>query len=127
MRAFFACVLIAVAGWYVRYPLFKLKEAWLLPKYDAMVDRIKAGELRPRDQHDGVSVFSTEAPMVQSLMEERTPKQTLIVEVITDHFGVFFTSGYLYTESGRLEPDSKLAMRWHGSRKINDHWYYVVN
>ena len=91
-----------------------------LPKFDAVITQIKE-----RDIPSGSGRVRIHSDVANFVVAERTSHGNLQVEFVTDGGLPVKHVGYLYTETGLLEPGSVMAKWWPYTRQVRPKWLRV--
>jgi len=154
MPLFFAYVAAAIAslvllmrkwrriGWRAAIPLLACIAAWHgariardaagdalfarnLPVYESVVMRPEVQALAPGAELQELPLRDAERADLWWAAAERTPDGTLLVELLNGRGFPVKHSGFLYSSSGRIPTDSRMAGHWSYRCTMRPHWFCV--
>lgn len=96
-----------------------------LPRYEALVERIRAGNVLVSGKVVSVSLAETERDLGYSVLAERDANGALTVELLTGGGFPVKHSGFLYSSSGSIKPGSFFDERWPIKTEVRSKWFRI--
>jgi len=116
-----SCAATAVVGRSARTAQFEKR----LPRYEALVERIRAGDALVSGRVISVPLVETERDLGYAVMAQRDADGVLTVELLTGGGFPVKHSGYLYSSSGSVKSGSFFDERWPFKTAVKQNWFRI--
>jgi hypothetical protein len=96
--------------------------AFVLPVFERLVE-----DARRRDIPPGSKPIELSSSLAYLVLAERTNSGALQVEFLTGRGYPVRHTGYLYADSGAVDPDSVLGERWPSAHGLRRQWFRIAD
>lgn len=96
-----------------------------LPRYEALVERIRAANVLVSGKVVSVPLAETERDLGYSVLAEQDANGILMVELLTGGGFPVKHSGFLYSSSGSIKPWSFFDERWPSKTEVRPKWFRI--